>query len=135
MVDVEQAPPDYRFSKASRLLTAVDYSRVFDGSEARASHKHVLLLAKPTNEPRHRLGLVVAKKNVRLAVQRNRVKRLAREMFRHADPSTPAMDVVLLARRGIDQLDNEQLSSILREQWRKLAKRVSNQANRSSQES
>lgn len=113
------------FGKDKRLLNAGDYSRVFDGAEARASHKHVLLLAKPNDRPGHRLGLVVAKKNVRLAVQRNRVKRLAREMFRHADNTPPFMDVVLLARRGIDQLDNAELSSILRGQWRKLAKRVS----------
>ncbi len=115
----------YSFGKASRLLNARDYSRVFDGAEARASHKHVLLLEKHNDRPGHRLGLVVAKKNVRLAVQRNRVKRLAREMFRHADPLPPYMDVVLLARRGIDQLDNAELSSILRGQWRKLARRVS----------
>jgi len=126
---------DYSFSKASRLLTAVDYSRVFDGSEARASHKHVLLLARQNNGPRHRLGLVVAKKNVRLAAQRNRVKRLAREMFRQESAQTPHIDVVLLARRGIDRLDNAQLSSILREQWRKLAQRVSHQTTRTSQDS
>ncbi|WP_235898601.1 ribonuclease P protein component [Parahaliea maris] len=113
------------FGKEKRLLTASDYSRVFDGAEARASHKHVLLLAKQNDRPGHRLGLVVAKKNVRLAVQRNRVKRLAREVFRQADNNPPYMDVVLLARRGIDQLDNAELSSILRGQWRKLEKRVS----------
>ncbi|GAB3283648.1 ribonuclease P protein component [Parahaliea aestuarii] len=115
----------HSFGKTSRLLTARDYSRVFDGAEARASHKHVLLLAKQNDRPGHRLGLVVAKKNVRQAVQRNRVKRLAREMFRQAGAQPPYMDVVLLARRGIDQLDNAELSSILRGQWRKLARRVS----------
>ncbi len=116
------------FSKTRRLLNASDYSRVFDGTEAKTSNQYVLLLAKESTEPRHRLGLVVAKKNVRHAVQRNRVKRIAREMFRTREPTPPYMDVVLLARRGIDQLDNDQLSSILREQWRKLAQRVSRPA-------
>ncbi len=116
------------FAKAHRLLNASDYSRVFDGAEAKASNQYVLLLAKTSTQPRHRLGLVVAKKNVRLAVQRNRVKRIAREVFRTQDATPPYMDVVLLARRGIDQLDNAELSSILREQWRKLAKRISQAA-------
>ena len=97
---------DTNFGKAKRLLNAKDFSRVFDGSDARASKKHVLLLANINIGPRHRLGLVIDKKNVRLAVQRNRIKRLAREFFRTLPDCEPAMDVVLLARRGMGQLDN-----------------------------
>jgi ribonuclease P protein component len=111
---------DASFGKARRLLNARDYSRVFDGAEARASHRHVLLLARTNHRPGHRLGLVIAKKNVRLAVQRNRIKRIAREVFRTSPESEPALDVVLLARRGLDRLDNAELSTILRQQWQKL---------------
>ena len=113
-------PADSSFGKAKRLLNAKDYSRVFDGAEAKASHKHLLLLAKTNNRPGHRLGLVIAKKNVRLAVQRNRVKRIAREFFRTLPATEPGLDVVLLARRGLGQLDNAELSSILQQQWQKL---------------
>ncbi len=119
------SPADYRFGKARRLLNAGDYSRVFDGAEARASHKHLLLLAKPNQEPGHRLGLVIAKKNVRLAVQRNRIKRVAREVFRTMPATEPSMDVVLLARRGLDQLDNAELSTILQQQWQRLVRHLS----------
>lgn len=126
--------PGQRFAKSRRLLDASDYSRVFDGAEAKASNKYVLLLAKRNDRPGHRLGLIVAKKNVRLAVQRNRIKRLAREMFRQQPEQPPYMDVVLMARRGIDQLDNAQVSSILREQWRKLARRVSQPPTDKSQD-
>jgi ribonuclease P protein component len=116
---------DKSFGKARRLLNATDYSRVFDGAEARASHKHLLLLARSNEEPGHRLGLVIAKKNVRLAVQRNRIKRIAREVFRNLPDTEPALDVILLARRGMDQLDNTELSSILRQQWQKLTRHAS----------
>ena len=34
------------------------------------------------------------------------------------------MDVVLLTRRGIDQLDNAELSSILQQQWQKLGRHI-----------
>ncbi|MBN7797169.1 ribonuclease P protein component [Parahaliea mediterranea] len=132
--DAQTGGPDHRFGKARRLLNASDYSRVFDCAEARASHKHVLLLARRNDKPGHRLGLVVAKKNVRQAVQRNRVKRLTREVFRQVPQQGPFLDVVVLARRGIDQLDNAQLSSMLREQWRKLAQRVSTPNPSTSQE-
>lgn len=119
------APPaDCRFGKARRLLNAADYSRVFDGAEARASHQHLLLLARTNLEPGHRLGLVIAKKNVRHAVQRNRIKRIAREVFRQMPASNPSLDVVLLARRGLDQLDNAELSTILQQQWQRLLRHV-----------
>jgi len=111
---------DNSFGKARRLLNAEDYSRVFDGAEARASHKHLLLLARTSTRPGHRLGLVIAKKNIRLTAQRNRIKRVAREVFRVLPDSEPSLDVILLARRGLDQLDNEALSTILRQQWQKL---------------
>jgi ribonuclease P protein component len=111
-----------RFGKAKRLLNAKDYGRVFDSPDIRASHQHLLLLAKINDGPGHRLGLVIAKKNVRLAVHRNRIKRIAREIFRTLPSSEPPMDVVLLARRGLGQLDNAALSSILLRQWQKLVR-------------
>lgn len=113
------------FPKARRLLSAGDYSRVFEKAEARASHRHLLLLARHNSGPAHRLGLVIAKKNVRLAVQRNRIKRVAREFFRTVPDNDSPMDVVLITRRGIDQLDNAELSTILRQQWLKLARHTS----------
>jgi len=110
----------HRFTKASRLLDASDYRRVFDGVEAKASHRHVLLLARCNHGPGHRLGLVIAKKHVRLSVQRNRIKRIAREVFRQLPPSQPSLDIILLARPGMDQLDNARLSTILRQQCERL---------------
>ncbi len=115
---------DASFGKAKRLLTAQDYSRVFDAADAKAFHKNLLLLAKKNNGPGHRLGLVIAKKNVRLAVQRNRIKRVTREFVRR-DPGGESMDVVVLARRGLDRLDNAELASLLRKQWSRLAKQAS----------
>jgi ribonuclease P protein component len=121
---------DAGFDKARRLLNAQDYSRVFDCAEAKASHKHLLLLARRNRASGHRLGLVIAKKNVKLAVQRNRVKRVAREFFRNLPRNDDSMDVVLLARRGIDQLDNTELSSILQQQWQKLDRHLPKQEPR-----
>lgn len=114
------------FDKSKRLLTAADYSRVFDQPDARASHKYLLLLARRSDHPHHRLGLVIAKKNVRLAVQRNRIKRLAREMFRHQARDNISIDVVLLVRRGVAELDNDSLSTILQQQWKKLLRQAEN---------
>ena len=126
---------DASFGKPKRLLNAKDYSRVFNGTEAKASHKRVLLLARRNDSSRHRLGLVIARKNVRLAVQRNRIKRVAREFFRTLQEEEPGMDVVLLARHGMDQLDNAELSTILQQQWQVLGRRIAKPERNSSRDS
>lgn len=117
---VERTRSPAAFGKSRRLLTAAQYSRVFDAADAKASHRNVLLLARLNQQSGNRLGLVIAKKNVRLAVQRNRIKRIAREVFRQLPEQDRGLDVVLLARRGMDQLDNAELAVILREQWNRL---------------
>ncbi|PLW83440.1 ribonuclease P protein component [Kineobactrum sediminis] len=114
------APQSEAFGKSRRLLTAADYRPVFNGADSKASNRYLLLLGRWNNQPGPRLGLVIAKKNVRKAVQRNRIKRIAREMFRKLPEDAPALDVVLMVRRGIDQLDNAQIFAILSEQWLKL---------------
>ena len=126
---------DTRFSRAKRLLHAKDYSRVFDSPDARASHPHFLLLAKINDGPRHRLGLVIAKKNVRLSVHRNRIKRVARELFRSLPSSEPCLDVILLARRDMGLLDNAELSTILLQQWQKLVRHTTKTIQSTSLES
>jgi ribonuclease P protein component len=67
----------------------------------------------------------VAKKHVRSAVDRNQVKRIAREVFRIQPGGAVPLDVVVLARRGIDQLNKQQLMTILRQQWLKLSSHAS----------
>ncbi len=125
-------PSASRFQKDKRLLNAGDYSRVFDEPDARASHRHLLLLARNNERGSHRLGLVIAKKNVKLAVQRNRIKRVTREFFRQLPDTEPHMDVILLARRGLEQLDNALLSSTLQQQWQKLVKTTGADSAKSS---
>lgn len=48
-----------------------------------------------------RIGLTVAKKNVKRAHERNRIKRLTRESFRLRQHELPPMDFVVVAKRGL----------------------------------
>ncbi len=63
-----------------------------------------------------------SKKNLKLAVQRNRVKRRVRETFRH-EQNFPALDIVVLGRRGLVELDNQTLNATLTELWTRLRKK------------
>ncbi|MCV6615821.1 MAG: ribonuclease P protein component [Cellvibrionaceae bacterium] len=114
----------YGFDKSLRLLSPSDFKPVFDSCDTRASHQHFLILAKRNNLGRPRLGLVIAKKNVRLAVERNRLKRLIRESFRLQQHQLPPIDAIVLARRGMGELDNAALTRQLNKQWQRLARKL-----------
>lgn len=110
----------FTFGKTRRLLKAEEYQAVFEGSSLKVSNKHMLFLAKPNGLEYSRLGLVIAKKNIRYAVQRNRIKRLIRESFRQYLFKQTNVDTIVLARRGLDQLDNQSVNRQLNELWRRL---------------
>lgn len=115
--------PDQAFSKTLRLLNASDFQSVFNDAPLRASHKNILILARANGLPYPRLGLVIAKKNVRHAVQRNRIKRIARESFRLRQQDLAGIDAIILARRELDQLDNAALHLLYAQQWQRVLKK------------
>ena len=113
------------FSRQRRLLTAEDYRRVFDKVEFKISDQHLLILARPSQTPYSRLGLVIAKKHVKRAIDRNRIRRILRESFRTLEPPLkPPADIVVLARKGLGELNKSVLKRLFNKQWRRLAKNM-----------
>ena len=107
------------FTKQDRLLKPRDYSGVFSRVTVRVPNRHFLILATPNDLGHARVGLIFSKKNLRLAVQRNRVKRLVRETFRQ-QCDLPPMDIVVLGRQGLADLENPAIHRILNELWQRL---------------
>ena len=82
----------------------------------------VRLVAKTNTFDFARLGMIVSKRNIRLAVHRNRVKRLLREWFRsHADRFR-SYDIVLFVREYA--LSEDRLKAALLETLEAWDKRV-----------
>ena len=120
----------YKFNRESRLLTPGQFQTVFS-KPVRYSSQHFTILISPTtldndSDSKNRLGLAIAKKRVKLAVQRNRMKRLVRESFRLNQHKLPAIDMVVMVKSGIDQLDNTQINKQLEKIWRKIIQRHKN---------
>ena len=85
----------------------------------RAGTPQITILGRLNSLGHPRIGLTVAKKNVRRAHERNRIKRLTRESFRLRQHELPAMDFVVVAKKGVADLDNRALSEALEKLWRR----------------
>jgi ribonuclease P protein component len=92
------------FPKELKIRTNSEYEEIF-GKSKRLSTEHFNILCAPNSLGYPRLGLVVGKKAVPGAVERNRIKRVLREVFRLNKPLFGSMDVVFVAKRGSEKLD------------------------------
>ena len=106
------------FPRVARLLAKRDFSTVFNDNNFKRNAPQILMLcyrpADPDKSSGSRLGVIVAKKQVKRAHERNRLKRLAREQFRHLRSELPAADIVLLFRHPAQFCSNAELTEILR---------------------
>lgn len=120
-----EASVSRNFARSQRLLSAGDYKAVFDRADFRVSHRHFLLLARLNSRIQSRLGLIVAKKHLRRAVDRNRVKRVVRNTYRLSSVAGQGVDVVFLARRGVGELSPGMQTRALQEAWQTLFNKIS----------
>jgi len=111
------------FSKAQWIRKRAQFKAV-SGTRLTANKGPLLLLIKPNELLYPRLGLAIAKKQVKLAVQRNQIKRFARESFRQHNSSLPCVDMILLVRKRINEIDNKELHQCLESVWQQLIKQV-----------
>ncbi len=110
----------FEFPRSVRLLSPGDFSQVFNNTEFKASNRYLLILATPNKNDVSRLGFVIAKKHVKHAVQRNRIKRIIRESFRLNQHKMANNDFVILARPGISDLENGEIREMIDGLWFKL---------------
>lgn len=118
-------PASFCLPKTNKLLNKKEFSWVFENASYKASHRHFLILARDSQVDKPRLGLVIAKKHIKLAVQRNRIKRIIRESFRHNQHQLPKIDAIVLSRNGLADLDNPTIYKMLDQLWQKIQRKAS----------
>ena len=109
------------FPRNVRLTRGVEFQRVFQqGKRLHANGVNARAAANSMGFPR--LGMAIAKKALRRAHERNRIKRLVRESFRHHQANLPAVDIVVMCRHDVLTMSNAELFQQLEGLWLRLHK-------------
>ena len=114
------------FPREARLLSGADFKRVFDARQVESNRYfriHWAVRAAPEGGPvtgspdGARLGLAIAKRVARRAVDRNRIRRVARETFRQRRHLLRPVDFVVLAKPPATEADSRTLKLALEQLW------------------
>jgi ribonuclease P protein component len=116
----------FRFTKQAKLIKTDDFSSVFNFRK-RISAEHLVIHYQLNALPHARLGLVIGKKTAKLAVKRNYMRRVLRELFRLQQHEIKPADLVIRVQKRFDKVDFIQIKQEFNELIVKFNKRVSKQ--------
>ena len=109
-----------RFPPSHRLRSPNQFKRAYAQGK-RLANEHFTVSAVPNDLAGARLGMSIAARNLRRAVDRNRIRRLIRESFRMHHHHLPCVDLVIGARSSVAMTDNASLACALQRLWDKVA--------------
>jgi len=119
---------DRGFSRRHRLSESRDFDLVFRNGK-RSADRYFTILYRANGLDCPRLGFAVAKKRVRSAVGRNRLRRLTKESFRMAKDRLGAVDIVVMVRAAAGTADNRAIFASLEHHWQRMEHRGREQEN------
>jgi len=114
------------FPREARLLSGVEFKRVFDARQVESNRYFRIHWARrsesedqtsPRSSTDARLGLAIAKRVARRAVDRNRLRRITRETFRKRREDLRSIDFVVLAKPPAVEADARTLKFALEKLW------------------
>jgi len=109
----DQHPPTGSFHRSDRLLKRHQFEEL-QSNGRKIYTKFFLLSVAPRREGPSRLGVTITKRVAPNAVERNRVKRRAREFFRrYRSHLLQPLDIVIVARREAQHCSLAEMSRML----------------------
>ena len=112
-------PRRSNFPPSQRLRGPAQFKHAY-AQGRRLATEHFTLCVVPNDLAYARLGMSIAARNLRRAVDRNRIRRLIRESFRVQQHQLPGVDLVIGARASVITADNASLADALQRLWRKV---------------
>jgi len=112
---------------SNRMQHSAEFDLVFKTPEAKVHHQYFLVLGRSKKSDADQLGLVVGKKNIPKAVQRNRFKRIARES--HRLQMVRNCDIVILAKKVSPRVTNQELRTAFDTALTSLKKKINEPAH------
>jgi ribonuclease P protein component len=109
-----------RFPRAARMLVARDFAELRAKGSRRIASRHFSAEFRPTDRSTARLGLAVSRRVSKLAVERNRLKRLVRDSFRRRRAVFEPVDILVIARSSAVAASGTELLADLEALWRRL---------------
>lgn len=97
-------------------MNASEYKYVFNRAK-RSSDAFITILYRVNQLNYPRLGLAISKKQIKSAVKRNLVKRIARESFRIKQYELSNIDIVVLIKSGIKTKQKNEMHQLYLKHW------------------
>jgi ribonuclease P protein component len=97
-----------------------EFKRVYAGGQ-RLGSEFFTVNVQRNGAASARLGMSIAARILRRAVDRNRVRRLIRESFRVNQQRLPALDIVIGVRANVKDADNACVRAGLEKLWQKIS--------------
>jgi ribonuclease P protein component len=116
------------FSKEQRLLRRLEFTRTMDGG-TKIVTSHMVVIGRRNDFPLSRIGFIVSKK-LGGAVERNRVRRRLRELFRNHPHQPQGLDIVVIARGHAADADFVQLQRSFQEGLDRLLGRLNREQDK-----
>jgi len=107
----------FTFPRRIRLLSSRDFKAVFRDNSNRLSDQNWTLLVRQNTFSYARLGMAISKRVLSRAVDRNRIKRIIRESFRHHQQGLRSLDIVVMCKSDVKQLAKMELLESLNGLW------------------
>ncbi|MFI4847322.1 MAG: ribonuclease P protein component [Candidatus Makana argininalis] len=106
----------FKFQKKFRLTKFNHFSFVFKKPKI-YNTIYIKILSKCNKLKNPRIGFLISKKQIKMSYERNRIKRLIRENFRINKNYLPYIDIILIIKKKISDLENNDINKLINKIW------------------